>query len=136
MGVRAREGRVSANTPLAERVYYRSTLNGQRGYLVETEMGERIRHDNPHEAKIVKFTQDWQPEAVRPPLNRMQVARVAYAADRVLAMWLGDPVDIRKDWMSIDDEERITFMKCGPAATGKRLDCFLAIMESLECNEN
>lgn len=117
-------------------VYYRSSLSGQRGYLIETAEGPKIQHDTPRERTIVKFTSEWQPEIQRPPMNRVQACRVAYAADRELSRWFGDPVDSRKDWMNIDDDKRIDFCKNGPdAGNTDRQRVFAFILEALGCSD-
>ena len=124
---------MSADTPPSERVYYRSTHTGQRGYLVDTPEGPKIRHDSLRHVKIVAFDRTWQSESIRPDINRMQAAQVAYAADRSLARWLGDAIDSRKDWANLDDDDRIDFAENGPDQPGKRQVMFAAIMQALGC---
>ena len=120
---------------MTDRVYYRSTLTGQRGFLVETQEGARIQFDQ-RDKELVKFTHEWQPEQIRPKLNRIQCSRIAWAADRELAQWLGDPQDKRKDWLNIDDDKRIDFAHNGPNAGRERIRLYRAIMEALECSDD
>ena len=119
---------------MTEKVYYRSNVTGIRGWLVEGNDGPRIRLDQL-DPETVRFTNEWQPETIRPPLNRMQASRIAWAADRELARWLGEPVDNRKDWITIDDDKRIDFAERGPNAGAQRRRVWKAIMEALECSE-
>ena len=116
---------------MTDRVYYRSIHTGQRGYLVETDDGPRIRYDSQTKKVVTFDPREWQPEVVRGPMTRMQAARIAWGADREFANYLRDPEAQRKEWLNLDDETRIDFAKYGPDAGRERQDLFYAIMNAL-----
>lgn len=89
----------------------RSTRDGQLGYVVQTEEGAglAVRLDRKSETRLVPFnTRDWMPDE-KPRLTPMQIARVAYEADRALRLVTGEYG--LPDWVSLKEPVRLTWLK-------------------------
>jgi len=116
------------------RIWYRSTITGERGWLVE-EAGKRFIHpDRVGKVDLEVCDTEWIPEQIRPKINRMQAAQVAWDADKVLRKWLGVAVGTRDEWMNMREADRILYAQRGPKDDdGIRHALFLAIMKALGC---
>jgi hypothetical protein len=95
----------------AERVWYRHGITGTRGYIVQQEGKDCIRHDTPAMEIIVPMTQDWRLDADVRQLSDFHVAQVAFEADKKLCLFLGLHDLARRDWMRLSDEERQTWIR-------------------------
>ena len=113
--------------------WLRHRQTGDRGKLV-TENGEAsIRYDRPHGPTIPYRPNEWMPELDRVPLNRSQLARVAFAADRQLLYFMQSYARSKRNWDALTDEERIHWAKEGPASEDpNRIRLFDAIMKCLD----
>lgn len=98
------------------RRWYRRKLDGQLGYMVEEHGREMIRLDRPGDkAALAPFRENtWDPVSSDRPLNRAQVAKIAYGADVLLCKVIGNH-EVRKEWASLSDKERQKWVKDGPA---------------------
>lgn len=98
--------------------WYRRKTDGQLGFMVEVDGKEVIRLDRPSEPGAVERFSDqrWEPVSVDRPVNRSQVARIAFAADRALCLMLALHGEARKEWVGLSDKERIAFVQGGPPA--------------------
>lgn len=91
----------------------RSTRDGQLGKIVESaEGGLAVRLDRREEMLVPYRPQTWVPDE-RAKFTAMQIARVAYEADRALRLVMGEYGV--KDFVSLKDAERVATMK-GPVA--------------------
>lgn len=101
---------------------YRRRQDGQLGELVVGEDGvKRVRIDRPNQELLTEYNEhDWFVEPDENPLTRFHVARIAYEADRLYAMALGDFRNGRKTWESLKDEERIKIRRDGPDTKDNR----------------
>jgi hypothetical protein len=116
----------------------RSTRDGQLGYLVETEDGRglAVRLDRKAENRVVPFhPREWLPDE-KPRLTPMQVARVAYAADREVRQVMGEYG--LPDWMSLREPQRLAWLKglqLEPGASGEakkiRSDMYRSVLKVL-----
>lgn len=116
-----------------ERVYYRNTMTGDRGYLVRRGGRDVIRLDRPNEEIIHTLSPaQWRVDKEHRPLTDMQLAQVAYAADERLCFFLGEHDPSRKDWIDLSDKERIRWMRKGaPPDPRVRQVLWHKIMETL-----
>lgn len=119
--------------PERERVWYRSRMDGNLGYLVVRGGKSRIRLHRPNEEIIRVFNEDdWIAEREHRPLTAAQTAQVAYEADAKLCAMLGD-YSKRHPWMNLSEEVRIKWIEKGPPAKPPiRRDLFECIMASLQ----
>lgn len=90
----------------------RSLRDGQLGYLIETDSGSiAVRLDRKAENRIVPFiAAEWRPDKEL-RLQPMQIARVAYEADRALRLVTGEygvP-----DWLSLKEATRLDWAAKG-----------------------
>ena len=115
--------------PSGQRSYWRSTVNGEKGYLVQRDGREYIRIDQPGDTVERNFRpSDWIPEVEHRPLSPMSMARVAWAADQELCVGLG--IHAAKAWINTPESARIRFMEQGPDGTARRA-VYDAIMGAL-----
>lgn len=99
----------------SERTYYRSSEDGQRGYLVRMKDGrDMIRLDRPMEVILHKPSDQWKLDTQVYPISEVQIAQVAFVADRALCGALGKHRDAREDWLNLTDKARLKFMREGP----------------------
>lgn len=99
---------------MARKKWYRHRQSGQRGYLVETPEGPKIRVDNEAMEIIRPISEGWDEEAELPPINDRQIRIVAFEADRALCQMLGMYGEARKEWIDLRDEERLKWIAKGP----------------------
>lgn len=90
----------------------RSVKDGQLGYVVESDEGRggmAVRLDRKNETRLVPYNaRDWLPDE-RARLTAMQIARVAYDADRALRLVTGEYG--LPDWVSLKEPTRIAWSK-------------------------
>lgn len=120
--------------PMGERVYYRSTVTGDKAYLVRREGKDHIKLDRPMEDICRPFKPtDWIKEESHAPLARAHIVQVAFEADRRLCPFLGLHLEARKEWLSLRDEERIQWLEDGPKTkNAARRRLWKQIMVALE----
>ena len=99
-----------------QRVWYRSSSTGDRGYLVTRDGGAAIRLDRPGEC-IRKLDSTWIPEPAARPLRAAELAQVVHAADVALCKLLGMHKATPKAWASLTDDDRALWMAVGPPTT-------------------
>lgn len=116
-----------------ERVYYRHTHSGDRGYIVKRGGRDVIRLDRANE-EIIKPLEPtvWRLEREHRPLTNMALAQIAYRADSELCFHLGEHDPNRKEWKSMYERERIKWMRQGPPPDPKiRQVLWRRVMETL-----
>lgn len=117
----------------AAKIWYRSRATGDRGYIYQDGDKVRIRLDRVNEEVSRPFVPgEWIEEAEVRNFTRMQMAQVAFSADRLLCTFLGLHTDAKLDWLSLKEERRIGFMKEGPKAPEIRRELWQAIMGVLK----
>lgn len=116
----------------AERQYYRSTSDGNLGWLVRRDGKDRIRLDRPNQEIVKPFEQGkWIEEQEWKPFSRTQVSHFAWDCDIRLCKMLGLYQEAKREWLSLRDEERIEWMKSGPGPGNLRAEIYAAIMDVL-----
>lgn len=123
-----------------ERVYYRSSADGQRAYLVRRNGKDMLRLDRPMEEILHPVSKvdgavggPWTPDVQIHPLTAHAVAKIAFVADRALCAAMGQPVLAKHaDWLSQKEQVRIDFMENGPDTGDVRDDLYDAIMGTLK----
>jgi hypothetical protein len=97
--------------------WYKSKRDGQLGYMVERHGREMIRLDRPAQDLVEPYSDAlWEPVSSERPVNRAQVARIAFAADRALCQMLALHGEVRKEWVGLTDKERAAWVANGPPA--------------------
>lgn len=118
-----------------ERVWYSHRTTGDRAYLVTEDGKQRIRLDRPsapHESTTKDFhPDDWIPLHDLRPLTEHQMAQVAMEADKKLCFFLGLHSDSQRTWLSMKDEQRISWTADGPKGNATREELFAMIMSVL-----
>lgn len=112
-----------------ERTYYRSTTDGQRGYLVRRNGQDRIRLDRPME-DVHSDLSGWVKDEQKHPLSPHAAAKIAFIADQALARAIGDYA-AKGEWIDLTDKERARFMADGPDAGNYRDDFHAGVMKLL-----
>lgn len=99
---------------------------------VTEEDGEKfVTYDRPYGPKLPYRPNDWIEEVDAPPLNRSQLARVAFAADRQL-LYFQHYTKSKRGWEALTDQERISWNEKGPVDGDKvRKKLYDAIMKCL-----
>jgi len=111
----------------------RHRQTGDLGHIVVEAGVKSVRYDRPHGPTIPYRPNEWMEEENRPPLNRSQLARVAFAADRQLLYFTQHYSRAKRTWDALTDEERIHWTKHGPSSEDpNRVKLFDAIMKCLE----
>lgn len=97
------------------RTYYRSVATGDRGYMVQRHGADHMKLDRPGVDQTQLFNaEEWVLEAQSRILPAHEIAQVAFAADRRLCRVLGKLMESRKEWIDLDNEERVRWVKEGP----------------------
>lgn len=117
-----------------ERRWFRSSRDGERGYLVERDGEMYVKLDRPNEEILRSYRADgeWVPDVERRPLSHGQIAKVCFEADKELCRALGMYQFTKKTWLDLSDKERIAWMEKGPQKTPERKALWSAIMMLLE----
>lgn len=116
----------------SERTYYRSSLDGQRGYLVKRGGVECIRLDRPAQELIEKLDASWRLDSQAYPITPHRAAKIAFVADRELCGAIGKYTESKVDWLDLPEKQRIAFMEDGPGDDGIRDKLFQAVMGTLK----
>jgi len=107
--------------------------DGQLGYIVEMDNGEPgVKLDRSAEHLVVPYhPSEWRVES-RTQFQPMQIARIAYDADRALRMSLGEYGVT--EWPGLREQDRITWMQSGPPAKAdeNRKRLYAAIIGALK----
>jgi hypothetical protein len=115
-----------------DRVYYRHSMTGDRGYLVRRAGKDCIRLDRAQVESVQPLTRGtWEPEGERRPFTRTQVCMIAFEADRKLCHALGLYGLARLEWQSLSQEVRKAWVLEGPAKPPIRHDLYKAVFETL-----
>ncbi len=117
------------------RLYYRNKQTGDLGYLIDSFGKPSIRLDRggPDDINTRPFIEgEWEPEDVRKPLTRHQVALLCFKADQELCKLIGKGHEARREWLSLSDGDRQKWVALGPDDDGIRDDMFGAIMKAME----
>lgn len=115
-----------------ERVWYRSRTTSDRGYLVTDGDRVRVKLDRPNEdISRVFIASEWIEEVEVRNFTPMQMAQVAYVADKLLCLFLGLHAESKAEWLSLREPVRIEFMKTGPKGPQIREELYEAIMAVL-----
>lgn len=116
-----------------EKVWYRSTMTGDLGWMVRRDGKARIRLDRPQEDITRPFSKtNWKEDSTHRPMAAMQAIRVAFAADQQLCLALGLHDKARVEWESLSDAARDKWMKEGPSKPLLRRLVYRAIKIALE----
>lgn len=113
-----------------ERKYYRSSVDGQRGWLVRRDGKDCIRLDRPMEDLCVPLA-GWKEDRQAHVMSPHAAAKIAYIADQALCSATGEYFP-KKEWIDLSDKERIRFMKDGPDVGGFRDEFHLGIRKLLK----
>lgn len=116
------------------RVYYKNVATGDRGFMVRRHGADHIRYDRPGSDQTRLFHADeWTLEQQSRRLPAHEIAQVAFAADRRVCRVLGKLQESRKDWIDLDNEERVRWVKEGPKvpANSMRARVWRAIVNAM-----
>lgn len=117
---------------IAERTFFRSTANGDRGWLVRREGIYSIKLDRPMQDIIRPYrAHEWSQEKQSWPMQKIDKARIAFAADKELCKAIGLLTGTRTTWLDLTDEKRIEWMENGPSRPDIRIKLHTMIMEAL-----
>lgn len=99
-----------------EETWYRNIQTGDRGFLVKRAGRDWVRLDRPNDptAQQPFDAMKWRVDKEHRPLTSMACAQVAQAADAVLCRALGLYDKAGKDWLSLGEKTRLSWMKQGP----------------------
>lgn len=117
-----------------ERMYYRHTSTGDRGWLVRREGRDMIRMDRGAHEELREFKPTiWVRDNETRPLTVWSVAQVAFAADRQLCRAIGLHELAKKAWLDLSENKRREWMETGPKGPEleKRRKLYEAITDSL-----
>ena len=110
-----------------DRIYYRHVREGQRGFMVERDGKQLIKLDRPNEEILRPFREhEWMLDREARPLNKHQIGKVSFEADKALCEALGEYDGSKRDWLSLTDEKRIRWIERGPPP-GPRKELYNAI---------
>lgn len=119
----------------SEKVWYRSTENGNLGWMRRRNGKPRIKMDRPQEdfELDLPFSKGrWKVDNDHRPMGLAQTIRVAFEADRQLCSALGLHDKARADWTSLSEGARKKWMEEGPNKPLTRRILYRAIRLALE----
>ena len=93
--------------------------DGQLGRVVEDDHGAlMVRLDRAAQELLVPLREgEWSP-ASDEPMTKMQMARIAYAADTAFRLSTGEYG--LPEWVSLRDQQRVAWLKGLPAGANRR----------------
>lgn len=108
----------------------RATKDHQLGFVVEDQAGRlAVKLDRRHET-VVPFRKDEWIEETERPISPIQVARIAYEADRALRTILGDYGV--KEWGILPEPDRVRMLNGPPkGADPRRVTLWTAITKAI-----
>lgn len=113
------------------KTWYRSTVTGDRGYLVEEDGVQYIDLDRPMEQVRRRYdAKEWMVDKDDRPLNVSQMAQIPFAADSALCRVLGYHHKHKGEWANLSDQQRIAWIQDGPE-TGVRRELYEAVMGAI-----
>ena len=113
--------------PSTEGLRYRNIEDGNAGYRE----GDDIVLDRPNERVIRPYNDRvWMLDKDFRPLNRSQMAKVAFEADAALCKALNQPRLNDGEWLNLPDKKRIAWLERGPQK-GVRGALYAHIMQAL-----
>lgn len=120
-----------------DRLWYRSVVDGQRGYEVERGGKKCIRLDRPGQEILRPLNGDWTVDKEDRPFSTAQVGQCTLEVDKAVCHILGLHLESKREWLGMIDSARINWMTNGPVDTkgpipGLRQRIFRAIMRELE----
>lgn len=108
----------------------RHKFTGDLGEVLMVDGEKRVRLDRPGVSTTYAYdVHTWEDEPERELLSRLQIARIAYEADRALCLAVGDHKGARLEWRAMHDDARVKFMKDGPPAADRRLALYKHILK-------
>ena len=102
----------------ADRVWFRHAQTGDRGYSVRRQGKDAVRYDRgPHIDQYSYNLSEWKPDdVVTPQFSAIQIAQVAFEADKKLCWALGLPELAKREWLDLSEKRRILWVNEGPQA--------------------
>lgn len=114
-----------------KRTFYRSSRDGQLGWLVRRGGREMIRLDRAAETLRHMVEGEWVPDKEHRPLNKATVAKICHAADRELCFALGEHGRAQPEWNDLTQEEKRDWMLKGPTKPVIRAVIYARIKDAL-----
>ena len=113
----------------AERQYYRHASTGDLGWIVRRDGKDKIRLDRANQEIVRPFdAADWTEEQEWKPFSRTQISHYAWECDKGVCRLLGLHKEAKREWLSLNDADRIEWMKLGPGPGNLRAEIYEAIM--------
>jgi len=152
IGIADPEDKKSKEEPEPEepphRTWFKRNSDGQLAYLVtdpDDEDGPHMRLDRAmQDIRIpIRLNRDgsipadfpgWTavPDRELRQLTVGQVAQIAFAADKALCFLLGMPDAMRRDWMSLSDEQKRDWVRRGPVNDSRRRRLYAAVFHTFK----
>lgn len=122
--------------PAQAREWYRHVQDGQLGWKVVRGGKTYIKLDRVAQPIELHYREaDWIEENEHRPLNKWQIAKVAFEADRALCVALGEVATSKREWIDLREESRQVWMANGPAGSSPeariRQGLFRKVMDEL-----
>lgn len=122
--------------PKQAREWVRHVQDGQLGWKVVRQGKTMIKLDRGAQAVEMNYREtDWIEELEHRPLNKWQIAKVAFEADKALCIALGDIAGSKREWINLRDESRQRWIDRGPSGSTPehevRRGLFKAVMAQL-----
>ena len=113
--------------------WYRSTVDGELGYLVERDGKQFMKLNRPNEEVLRNYNEAaWTPLVEVRPLSKAALGRVCFEADLALCRALGIHAATQKTWIDLSDKQRIAWMERGPQNDPARRSLWQAIVMVME----
>lgn len=121
-----------------QQVWYRNQETGELAYLVSRADGDYLKLNRPNEPEFMalkfdeKVRDKWKPEMDRKPFTHLQIAQVAFEADKMLCQLEGHYQLARRNWVNMSGDMRHSWSETGPKGSPARKKLFRNIMECLK----
>jgi hypothetical protein len=115
------------------KVFYRSSKDGELGWMVERDGRKLIQLNRPNEEVLRHYTEaEWIPEMEHRPLSKAALGRVCFESDQALCRALGIHEATQKTWLDLTDKQRIAWMTKGPTRDAARSALWQGIQMLME----
>lgn len=116
-----------------DKIWYRSSFDGQLGWFVKRDGRPLIKLDRPGPREMLKpFTKrDWIECADPRELSDVHLGEITFEADKVLCRILGKYELAYRNWSTLPQPEKKTWISMGPRDNAKRIMLYRIIKKMM-----
>ena len=116
-----------------DRCWVTHVQSGEKGWIVRRVGRVCVKLNRPSCDSTRPYRAvDWKPDLAHRPLSKIQIARIAFEADRQLLHEIGERVKSRRSWNALNEKQRSAWMDKGPARPKLRAELYERVTSLLK----